>query len=118
MLRRVALVRTDVSEKRKVCIIRVTRFGDQGTSEGTSNRSTLRRNAVLCCAVLCCAALCCAALRYATVFFCNMLRLLVKFNIVLSSPILAVFMMEAMRFPKRLFLQEPHSLTPHKTESS
>jgi hypothetical protein len=41
MLRRVALVRTDVSEER----IRVTRIGELGTTLAiTSNRRTLRRN--------------------------------------------------------------------------
>jgi hypothetical protein len=40
MLRRVALVRTDVSEERSVSIIRVTRIGELGTTLAvTSNRS-------------------------------------------------------------------------------
>jgi hypothetical protein len=48
MLRRVALVRTDVSEERITSIIRVTRIGELGTTLAvTSNRSTLRRNNVL-----------------------------------------------------------------------
>jgi hypothetical protein len=43
MLRRVVLVRTDVSEERTAAIIRVTRIGEVGTTLGvTSNRSTLR----------------------------------------------------------------------------
>jgi hypothetical protein len=42
MLRRVALVRTDVSEERSATIIRVTRIGELGTSAATSNRRTLR----------------------------------------------------------------------------
>jgi hypothetical protein len=42
MLRRVALVRTDVSEQRIASIIRVTRIGELGTtSEVTSNRRIL-----------------------------------------------------------------------------
>jgi hypothetical protein len=44
MLRRVALVRTDVSEERSVSIIRVTRIGELGTLVVTSNRRMLRRN--------------------------------------------------------------------------
>jgi N6-adenosine-specific RNA methylase IME4 len=41
MLRRVALVRTDVSEDLGVSIIRVTRIGELGTLTVTSNRRTL-----------------------------------------------------------------------------
>jgi hypothetical protein len=45
MLRRMALVRTDVSEECSVSIIRVTRILELGTTLGvTSNRRTLRRN--------------------------------------------------------------------------
>jgi hypothetical protein len=45
MLRRVALVRTDVSEELSGSIIRVTRIGELGTTlAATSNRRTLRRN--------------------------------------------------------------------------
>jgi hypothetical protein len=43
MLRRVALVRTDVSEERSASFIRVTRMGELGTTLAlTSNRRTLR----------------------------------------------------------------------------
>jgi hypothetical protein len=43
MLRRMALARTDVSEERITCIIRVTRIGELGTMLAvTSNRNTLR----------------------------------------------------------------------------
>jgi hypothetical protein len=46
MLRRVALVRTDVSEELSASIIRVTRIGELGTTLAvTSNRRMLRRNA-------------------------------------------------------------------------
>jgi hypothetical protein len=46
MLRRVALVGTDVSEELSASI-RVTRIGEIGTTLGvTSNRRTLRRNTV------------------------------------------------------------------------
>jgi hypothetical protein len=44
MLRRVALVRTDVLEECSASIIRVTRIGELGTSAVTSNRRTLRRS--------------------------------------------------------------------------
>jgi hypothetical protein len=43
MLRRVALVRTDVSEERSASIIKVTGIGELGTTLAvTSNRCTLR----------------------------------------------------------------------------
>jgi hypothetical protein len=45
MLRRVALVSTDVSEELSASFIRVTRIGELGTMLAvTSNRRTLRRN--------------------------------------------------------------------------
>jgi hypothetical protein len=45
MLRRVDLVRTDVSEEPRASFIRVTRIGELGTTlAATSNRRTLRRN--------------------------------------------------------------------------
>jgi hypothetical protein len=45
MLRRVALVRTDVSEERSSSFIRVTRIGELGTTLAVnSNRRMLRRN--------------------------------------------------------------------------
>jgi hypothetical protein len=47
MLRRVAVVTTDVSEERKASIIRVTRIGDLETTLAVtahSNQRTLRRN--------------------------------------------------------------------------
>jgi hypothetical protein len=45
MLRRVALVRTDVSEELSASVIRVTRIGELGTTLAViSNRRTLRRN--------------------------------------------------------------------------
>jgi hypothetical protein len=47
MLRRVALVRTDVSEELGASFIRVTRIGKLGTTLAvTSKRRTLRRNVV------------------------------------------------------------------------
>jgi hypothetical protein len=45
MLRRVALVRTDVAEEPRASFIRVTGIGELGTTQAaTSNRRTLRRN--------------------------------------------------------------------------
>jgi hypothetical protein len=45
LLRRVALVRTDVSEEPGASFIRVTKIGELGTTKAaTSNRRTLRRN--------------------------------------------------------------------------
>jgi hypothetical protein len=47
MLRRVTLVRTDVSDALIASFIRVTRIGELGTPVAvTSNRRTLRRNSV------------------------------------------------------------------------
>jgi hypothetical protein len=48
MLRRVALVRADVSEELSASFIRVTRIGEQGTTLAvTSKGRTLRRNTKL-----------------------------------------------------------------------
>jgi hypothetical protein len=45
LLRRVALVRTKVSEEPGVSFIRVTKISELGTTQAaTSNRRTLRRN--------------------------------------------------------------------------
>jgi hypothetical protein len=93
MLRRVALVRTDVSAKRITSIIKVTRIGELGTLAVTSNRSTLRR----------------------------VLQSPATTNNVSSSPIVVTLMMEAMRSDetsgcyKSHFLQESHGVTSQKT---
>jgi hypothetical protein len=48
MLRRVTLVRTDVSEELSTSFIKGTRIGELGTTLAlTSNRRTLRRNTKL-----------------------------------------------------------------------
>jgi hypothetical protein len=45
LLRRVALVRTDISEEPGASFIRVTKIGELGTKQAaTSNRRTMRRN--------------------------------------------------------------------------
>jgi hypothetical protein len=46
MLRRVNLIRTDVSEESIASVIRVTRIGELGTLAVTSNRIILQRNIV------------------------------------------------------------------------
>jgi hypothetical protein len=72
MLRRVALVRTDVSEELSASFIRVTRIVELGTTLAvTSNRRTLRRNT-------------------------KWLQL-VTASVVPSSPILVTLMKEALR---------------------
>jgi hypothetical protein len=47
MIRRMALVRTDVSEELRAFIIRVTRIGELGTLAVTSNRRTLLVTAIV-----------------------------------------------------------------------
>jgi hypothetical protein len=65
-----ALVRTDISEELGASFIRVTRIGELGTLAVTRHRRMLRRKGVR--------------------------RLLVKANVVPSSPILLTLMMEAL----------------------
>jgi hypothetical protein len=77
MFRRVALVRTDVSEELRPSFIRVTRFCELGTTLAvTSNRRTLRRNT-----------------KY-LVFLRSVRRLLVTASVVSSSLILVTLMKE------------------------
>jgi hypothetical protein len=71
MLRRVALVRTDVSGELSASFIRVTRIGQLRTLAVTRNRHTLRRNTR---------------------------RLLVTASVVPNSPILVALMKEALCF--------------------
>jgi hypothetical protein len=73
LLRRVALVRTDVSEEHGASFIRVTKIGELGTTQAvTSNRRTLRRN-----------------------YLRSVCRLLVAACVVPSSPIFVTLMKEA-----------------------
>jgi hypothetical protein len=75
-LRRVALVRTDVSEELSA-FIRATRIGELGTTLAvTGNRRTLRRSHL--------------------VFLRSVCRLLVTASVVPSSPILVTLMKEAL----------------------
>jgi hypothetical protein len=84
MLRRVALVRTDVSEESIASIIRMESIGELGTTLAiTSNRSTLRRN------------------NYVS----SVLRLLVTADVVPSSPILVTPMIEAIGFSETSVLK-------------
>jgi hypothetical protein len=71
MLRRVALVRTDVSEEHSAPIIRVTRIGELGTTHAAKK-------------------------YYDIVFLRCVFRLIVTANVVPSSPILANLMVEAL----------------------
>jgi hypothetical protein len=78
MLCRVALIRTDVSEKSIAYIIRVRIIGEPGMLTVTGNQNTLLTNTMYC------------------VFLRSVFRLLVTANVVPSSPILATLMMEAL----------------------
>jgi hypothetical protein len=72
MLRRVVLVRTDVSEKLSASFLRVTRIGELGTTLAvTTNRRTL-------------------------VFLRSVRRLLLTASVVYSLPILVTLMKEAL----------------------
>jgi hypothetical protein len=87
LLRRVTLVRTDVSEEPGASFIRVTKIGELGTTlAATSNRRTLRRNT-----------------EY-FVFLRSVRRLLVTANVVPSAPILVTLMMEALNSSERSIL--------------
>jgi hypothetical protein len=87
MLRRVALVRTDVSEELIASFIRVTRIGELGTT----------RNNHL-------------------VFLRSVCRLLVTANVVPSSPILVTLIKEVLSSSETsVLLQEPHCVTSQKT---
>jgi hypothetical protein len=82
MLRRMALVRTDLSEEFSTSIIKVTRISELGTTLAVnSNRRTLRSN---------------TKYKIQSVFLRSVRRLLVTANIVPSSPILVALMMEAL----------------------
>jgi hypothetical protein len=76
MLRRVDLVRSEVSEEFSASLITVTRIGELGTKLAViNNRRTLRRNLV---------------------FLRSVRRLLVAASVVPSSPILVTLMKEAL----------------------
>jgi hypothetical protein len=81
-LRRVALVRSDVSEGPSASLIRVTKISEPGTTPAvTSNRRTLRRN---------------TKYQYHLVFLHSVRRLLVTAGVVPGSPILVTLMRDAL----------------------
>jgi hypothetical protein len=85
MLRRVALVRTDVSEEHSASFIRVTRIGELGTTLAvTNNRRTQRRNNILYIELYC------------STTISSQRALLVTAD-VSSSPILDILMIEVLR---------------------
>jgi hypothetical protein len=86
MLRRVALVRTDVSEELRAAFIRVTRIGELGTTLALPSNRRL-------------------------VFLRILRRLLVTAKVIPSSPILVTLMKEALS----RFLQESHGVISQKT---
>jgi hypothetical protein len=92
LLRRVALVNTDVSEELRASFIRVTKISELGTTLAvTSNRRTLRRNVKV----------------FHLVFLRSVLRLLVTASVP-SSPILATLMKEALSSSETSFFYKSH----------
>jgi hypothetical protein len=89
MLRRVALVRTDVSEERSASIIRVTGIGKPGMLAVTSNRRT-NTHYTIC-------------KKYTFVFLRSVRRLLVTANVP-GLPIPVSLMMEALSSPETTVL--------------
>jgi hypothetical protein len=87
MLRRVVLVRTDVSEEHSASIIRLTRIGELGTLAVTSKDFAFLR---------------------------SVCRLLVTAE-VSSSPILVTLMMEALSSSETSVITEPYGVTFQKT---
>jgi hypothetical protein len=75
MLRRVPLVRTDVSEEPGASFVRVTRIGELGITAVTSNRRMLRRNSL---------------------GISSQRASVASYSYVPSSPILVILMMEAL----------------------
>jgi hypothetical protein len=92
LLRRVTLVRTDVSEEPGASFIRVTKIGKLGTSQApTSNRRTLR-----------------------SIFFAAYVGCSLELVLFLVHRFLSLWWRRQVP-PKRRFLQEPHGVTTQKT---
>jgi hypothetical protein len=92
VLRRVAIVKTDVSEERSASIIRVTRIGELGTVLAVTSTSIIY-----------------------IVLLRSVRRLLVTANADPSSPTLVSLIVKALLSSKRLLSQEPHGVTSQKT---
>jgi hypothetical protein len=100
MSRRVALVRTDVSEEPSASFIRATRIGELGTTLAvTSNRPRCEE----------------IPSTNTLVFLRSVRQLLVTASDVPSSPILVTLMKEALGSSETRFLQEPQGVTSQKT---
>jgi hypothetical protein len=84
----VALVRTNVSEERSASIMRVTRIGELETTLAVTINIVLLR---------------------------SVRRLLVKANVVPSSQIFVILMMEALRSSETSVLTKPHGVTFQNT---
>jgi hypothetical protein len=93
LLRREALVRTDVSEEPGASFIRVTKIGELGTAQAaTSNRRTLRRN-----------------------FFAAYVGCMLRLLVTPTSPILVTLMMEAILSFETSVLKKLHDVKSQKT---
>jgi hypothetical protein len=90
MLHRVALVGTNVLEEPSASIIRVTRIGELGT------RLAVTTTDASCEEILS---------KKKLVFLRSLLRLLVRTNVISSSPILVTLMKEVLGSSETLFLQ-------------
>jgi hypothetical protein len=111
MLRRVALVRTDVSKELSASFFRVTKSGELGTTLAvTSNRRTLRRNTK-----------CIRNFEFNSSFLCHLVflrsvrRLLVRAGVVPSSPIVVTLMKEALSSSETSVLTRVTRHTSQKT---
>jgi hypothetical protein len=104
MLRRVALLTTDISEDCNTSIIKVTRVGELGTTLGvTNNRRTLGRHNMN------------MLNNIKIVFIRSGRRLLITVNFVASSTILVILMMAALISSETSVVQDSRRVTSQKT---